>query len=325
MSNVQESRHEMTINYKPFGYLRRPNDAMAHIESEKGTTKMLVAPWELDNHCEVWDISWIKGATVSYHKHLKAHETFLVANGSIAFTLEDKRFVMRPGDMVHITPHMAHGLECLEDGTRVLSFFHNVGNFVYQQDESNLRKYSPELLEDAAFMSEFRARHGFIDADVPLVIDVENGVPNLRRLDEGVHNHQTKNGNHYLKVAPWETNNVYEAWEDHMLKVVEIEGHLHRYGWEVFIIITGRAELTIGEIKHIALPGDVLVVPPFAPHQMYALDDDGFTMLMFMQNYEFYRKRQKERVLEANEPEKYNDPDYFWAFHARHDSHEYNF
>ena len=322
MSGAREPRHDMTINSKPLGHLRRPDDVMARVEWEKGTMKMKVAPWELGGSSEIWDMSWFEGVAVSYHKHLDAYESFIATSGSIAFTVEGERFAMQPGDMVHVSPHLAHKVEFLEEGTSFLSFFHNVNYFALQADENTYRKYAPELLKDDAFVSEFWAKHNFIDVNPPADTESEDGKPYLRRQGESLFTRTDEVGIARLKVAPWECNDVYQVWELVMNKGPQISGHLHRYGWEVFLITQGAVEFTVGDSMQLAKPGDLVLVPPFTPHAMNMLDQDT-TALIFMQNYQFYRAKHEEYILRANEPEKYENPDILRSLREQYDNFEY--
>lgn len=324
MSGAREPRHDMTINSKPLGHFRRPADVVAQVEWEKGAMKMKVAPWELGGHSEMWDMSWFEGAVVSNHKHADAYESFLVTRGSIAFTVEGERILMRPGDMVHIPPHVAHKSEYLEEGTSFLSFFHNVNYFGLQADENTYRKYAPELLKDDAFVSEFWTKHNFIDVNAPPDTESEDGKPYLRRQGESLYTSIDEVGIARMKVAPWESDNVYQVWELVMNTGPLISGHLHRYGWEVFVMIQGAVEFTVGETMQLAKPGDVVLVPPFTPHAMNMLEQDT-TCMIYMQNYQFYRAKCEKAILRANEPEKYADPDFMRSLNEQYDSFEYEY
>ena len=57
--------------------------------------------------------------------------------------------------------------------------------------------------------------------------------------------------------------------------------HFHQDMQEVFIIITGRAKMKVGNQTVTLLPFDVVVVEPGEVHQMTALDKTKVTYLVF--------------------------------------------
>ena len=300
MSGAREPRHDMTINSKPLGPLRRSDDMLAKYDWEKGSLIMIVAPWEMGGTNEIWEMVWNKETPVGYHLHHDATETFFLTRGAAMFTVGGQKFLVQPGDMVHIPPYLPHGMEFLEQDTTWLTFFKGVGFFVIQMDDVALRAHLPDKLTDAAFIDDFGDHHDSYMALEPPV-PIENASPRaLRRKGEWLATHSDANADLYLKVAPWETDNVNQVWEMHMHEGAQVPLHVHYYGWETFFMTKGVSEFTVGEETKVARPGDLVLVPPYSPHTMRILEES--TWMCFFRNVPLYESLVEESFVLAQGP-----------------------
>jgi quercetin dioxygenase-like cupin family protein len=60
---------------------------------------------------------WLgKGAVVPMHHHENQQVTML-KSGALEFEMDGQRFVLHPGDVLVIPPHVPHRVEALEDST----------------------------------------------------------------------------------------------------------------------------------------------------------------------------------------------------------------
>ena len=63
-----------------------------------------------------------KGTRFPNHRHGATHEALFVVEGAISLALDDKDYLLTPGDYVNIPPGTAHGYEFLDHRGRLLSW-----------------------------------------------------------------------------------------------------------------------------------------------------------------------------------------------------------
>lgn len=84
--------------------------------NENITRKLAVGQNEM-----IGRLKLVKGAVVPPHKHVSEQIT-MVFSGALRFTIEEKDFVVRAGDVLIIPPNVVHSAVALEDTDDIDSF-----------------------------------------------------------------------------------------------------------------------------------------------------------------------------------------------------------
>lgn len=77
--------------------------------------------WIVNRECCGKILNLKKGFESSLHKHRKKDETFFVLDGIVLMELGKKKWVMNPGDSVHVPPNKYHGFSGLKN-SRIIEF-----------------------------------------------------------------------------------------------------------------------------------------------------------------------------------------------------------
>lgn len=75
------------------------------------------------------------------------------------------------------------------------------------------------------------------------------------------------------KVGNWETGGHYEVIIVELLSETETKWHVHKIGYETFIILEGAIKMLMKDgSEFTARKGDILFTPPNVPHKPIALE-----------------------------------------------------
>jgi len=102
-----------------------------------------------------------KGYRCSFHMHPKKDETFYLQSGLLRMKVEDKVYLMKPGDTLRLKPNTFHSFLGLENSVILeASTFHS--------DDDVVRKTESEMLEDDPWNYLFEKKHILVVGDIIL-------------------------------------------------------------------------------------------------------------------------------------------------------------
>lgn len=68
-----------------------------------------------DDQLMLVKVAFEKGAVGSLHHHRHIQITY-VSKGSFEVEVDGKKKILNTGDIFHVSPHLVHGVVCLEEG-----------------------------------------------------------------------------------------------------------------------------------------------------------------------------------------------------------------
>ena len=251
---------------------------------------------------------------IGYHEHTFGCETFLITNGQIEGCVLGQRFLMGPGDILHIQPYMGHAFKPASPGCRLNILFQtmdmaNTTARRFRVQENFPGKYEEPELQAALDKLYGRVPRTFPDA--PLVPAEQ--VAALRREGTGLLIHEAEGVTLRLKVGRWETHGEKEIWELVMQQGFGADHPALRPEPYFFYVTEGKVRFRIREAEDRVCEFDaeaqtLVNIPPLYPFSYEAAAPSRMLDL----DCAVFRQDLLEEIerLRAREPEKLNDADY---------------
>jgi quercetin 2,3-dioxygenase len=226
-----------------------------------------------------------KGATFPLHVHERGHEAILVLDGKLELWLNERGYLLSPGDYVNIPPKISHGYRMQGHHTRFLAWTN--GGTARQLHAILGEPYAPHMYPPgphAEISSEQMAR-AEAGADVKFVYS-EPPVSSpeklfLNTIPDGALPFVLESGEGQRLVAGDTLFNIIGQQNNSSGKFISImtEGpigeaipkHFHGNVMECFFCVEGCMTLWAGECEYQLLPGAFLHVPPGIVHA-YRMD-----------------------------------------------------
>lgn len=226
-----------------------------------------------------------KGATFPLHVHERGHEAILVLDGKLDLWLNDRGYLLSPGDYVNIPPNISHGYRIEGHHTRFLAWTN--GGTARQLHAALGEPHAPHMYPpgphariSSAQMAraEARADVKFVDSEPPAS---PVGKLSSNTIPDGASPFALESGEGQRLVAGDTLFNIVGQQNHSSGKFISImtEGpvgqaipkHYHEHIMECFFCIDGCLTLWAGESEYRLLPGDFLHVPPGIIHA-YRMD-----------------------------------------------------
>ena len=258
---------------------------------------------------------------VNYHEHSRGCETFFISRGQMECCVLGRRFLMNPGDLLHIQPFMGHAFKPAAPDTLLNILFQTMDMQNTTQARLHLQRNFPGTYESPELQPVLDAHYGKVPRSFPAAAHVPaEAVRELRRDGEGLLEHRYGAVTLRLKVGRWETAGEKEIWEYCVNRGVYAEWRALRPEWHMFYITGGKVAFKVWETKdacvEFAAGGQNLVrIPPFFPFRFEALEDSRLYDLdcgALLQDL-----LEEIDTLRANDPEKLADCDYMRSLYDR--------
>jgi len=250
-----------------------PENYLACLDEKDGKDYLYIMPIGASLNNEMSDVHYQKGANVVYHVHSSGYETFTIDRGSVQVTICGKQCIVDEGDMLHIMPYVPHGFTMLEEGTIWRELFSQIDMNHGIMNKRLLEKDSPEMLEDADFMAEYRSRLGTVRPGEPVVEKLDKTlVPQVRVKGSALKEFRFGYTNCKLKVGRWELGGEKEIWEYTFDEPCTLEWNVPHHDWDLFVVLEGRVQVEAARETFIAKKRDIINIPPYTRHKITILD-----------------------------------------------------
>ena len=120
-------------------------------------------------------------------------------------------------------------------------------------------------------------------------------------------------------VAPYTSNLINEVCEANYYPGNRVPYHEHATGYETFLVDNGSLEMTIRSRKAIMNTGDIVHIPPYTPHSVFALEENSIWRA-FHQGLEMTPNMMDERHMRDLYPALFFDPSFHKETSARRNS-----
>ncbi|MDR0491753.1 MAG: AraC family ligand binding domain-containing protein [Oscillospiraceae bacterium] len=108
-------------------------------------------------------------------------------------------------------------------------------------------------------------------------------------------------------IEPYGPHQINEAGEANYFTGNRVPYHEHSSGYETFLVDAGSVEIISRSRKAVAKKGDIVHIPPFAPHSIHILED-GTIWRAFHQGLGLFQSIIEERRVRDLHPDIYNAP-----------------
>lgn len=265
----------------------------------------------------VLDEIWHPGFAVSSHYHNEHSELFHVLAGKVEWIVNGEKREMGPGDTVYIPAEVIHATRVLGDEDVHIIMVQQPGGHEAHLEEE--QRYTPEQRAQPETLELLRSHYDFNPAPMPAKAVIappmaipESGVagprgvrPQLSTPRPAAHRfiikgegettvleHETSS----VKVNTDDTDGQYSFLDEIWHPTMVVEPHYHTYHAEVFYVVDGQLEWTVGGETRLMGPGDLVYIPPNTVHSVKVVGgvDEHNLMLFQPGGYEYYWRRNRQ-------------------------------
>jgi len=225
----------------------------------------------------VQDETWNPAFNVPLHFHKRHAEAFYILDGQVEWTVGGETHVMGAGDLVYIPPNTPHKVHVTGGKALHTLFFSSPGGY---EDQESLRGKFSEAQLDApatkAFADKVDDFHALPD-DTPIASDTAGPEP--RR---GVHHfalrghirkavNRSGNVTSLIPLSGDQSEGRYTFQDESWPADFNVELHYHKRHSEIFYLIDGQFEWTVGGETHLMHPGDLVYIPQNTAHKVHVV------------------------------------------------------
>lgn len=218
---------------------------------------------------EVWDPSF----KVPLHYHKRHAEVFYIVDGQVEWTVGGETHLMGPGELVYIPPNTPHKVHVVGGKPMHTLFLWTPGGY---EDQSEItKKFSREELDTPvakAFAAALGDFHPLPDDTVipALGSQPQRGVQHFA-LKDNTRSSFNPSGNVSSRIVlPGDASEGRFTIQDEIWPAdFDVRLHYHKHHWEVFYVLDGSIEWTVGGETHEMKTGDVVYVPANTPHKVH--------------------------------------------------------
>jgi quercetin dioxygenase-like cupin family protein len=263
------------------------------------------------------DEIWHPGFDVSPHFHIEHAETFYVLGGQVEWTVSGETHLMGPGDQVYIPPDTPHATRVVGNkDLHILMIAQPGGHEVHLEDE---QKYTPEQRAKPDIAELLHSHFDYNSTTMPktpVVFPPEivpaRGTPGptgIRPAQPAARPSAHKfalagkgeifypeNEISEIKLTSADTDGRYSFADEVWKPSMTVEPHYHESHAEIFYVIDGQVEWTVGGEKQVLSAGDLVYIPPNTVHSVKVLGDkDEHSLMLYTPGgYEYYWRHEAQ-------------------------------
>lgn len=237
---------------------------------------VIARPEELGQSASGVMLTGAKGVGFPLHRHRATHEALFVVEGAVSLALDDKAFLLTPGDYVNVPPCTAHGYEFLDHRGKLLSwsFGGDAGDAYVRLGKPYPGAVYPESNEPILWtLLDSSVDTELISQDLPrrdqwtakLATAPDGIVPFVLAAGEG---ERMIAGDQLYTLLGCQrhSSGVFISLLTEGPIGIPIPRHRHEKVTELFYCLNGEMEMFVEDGFVTLSPGDFLHVPPKTPH-----------------------------------------------------------
>jgi quercetin dioxygenase-like cupin family protein len=219
---------------------------------------------------EVWDPKF----DVPLHFHKRHAEVFYIVEGQVEWTVGGETQVMSAGDLVYIPPNTPHKVHVVGGKPMHTLFLFTPSGY---EDQGELaRQFGKEEL-NTPVAKAFAAKLGdFNPLPSDTVVSGDEGAEPHRgahhfALRSKIRTAVNSNGNVTSKIpiSGDDSEGRFTFQDENWPADFNVRLHHHKRHWEVFYLLSGEVEWTVGGETHVMQTGDVAYIPANTPHKVH--------------------------------------------------------
>lgn len=306
------------------------------------STELKLTSAMTDGRLNFIDEIWKPGFKVVPHFHTEHSEAFYVLSGQVEWTVNGETHVLGAGDLVHIPADAVHSVSVVgSEDVRTLMIYEPGG---YEEHLDEEQQYTPEQRKQREIIDRLRANFDFNPASPEVVAAVrpasqrgaaapperhagssvrlialapEPAMPHFSLRAKG-ETYQPENEVSEVKLSAVQTDGRYSFLDEIWKPGMAVPPHFHAEHTEVFYIVSGQVEWTVGGETQVLGPGDLVYIPADTVHSVTVVGDKDVQSLMLYNpgGYEYYWRREQQYT-----PDERKEPEIQRMLRAKSDFH----
>lgn len=286
------------------------------------TTEAKLSGPMTDGRFNYLDEIWKPGFVVRPHFHIEHAETFYILAGQVEWTVNGETQTMGPGDVVYIPPDTVHAVKVVgSQDVRTLMIYAPGGFDDHLEEE---QRYTPEQRKQPDTIATLRSHFDFNVTEMPKVAKQTAGFlappmnkPGVAPVIRPPQIAPQPSRHHFSLKAKGETFNPENEVSEVKLSAAITDGrysfldeiwkpgmavppHFHSAHAEIFYIVAGQVEWTVGGETQVLGAGDLVYIPPDTVHAVKVVGDKDVQSLMLYTpgGYEYHSRREAQYTAE---------------------------
>jgi quercetin dioxygenase-like cupin family protein len=279
-----------------------------------------------DGRLTFLDEVWKPGFAVVPHFHIEHAETFYVLSGQVEWTVNGETQQLGRGDLVYIPPDTVHAVKVLgTEDVRTLMIY-EPGDYEEHLDEE--QQYTPEQRKTPEIRQLLRSHFDFnpttmpnhVARPMPPSAPAVSGQPPVVRplqttpqpsrhrfvLRSKGETFTPANEISEVKLTGADTDGRYSFLDEIWKPGMAVPPHYHAAHTEVFYVVAGQVEWTVGGETQLLGAGDLVYIPSDTVHSVKVVGTEDVQSLMLYTpgGYEYHSRREAQYT-----PEQRKQPD----------------
>jgi len=256
---------------------------------DKGTIEKMaldLSAQDTEGLLTLQDEIWYPKFTVPLHYHEWHAEIFYVISGAAEWTIGGETHVVHAGELVYIPPNTPHKVHVVVGQPEHDLFISLPGGF--EQQEYTAKQFSEQELSTPAAKAMLADLADFHPLPDDTVIPPDDAGPGPHRdvhhfaLTGHVRVAHNPSGNVTSKIdlAGWQTDGRLTLQDEIWPADFNVELHYHKLHSEIFYVLGGAVEWTVGGETHVMHEGDLVYFPPDTPHKVHVVGGEPAHLLL---------------------------------------------
>jgi quercetin dioxygenase-like cupin family protein len=300
------SKEKHTI-YGPI--LIKPDDELNLLPLVETCAHVYILPEGRTIGNELGEVVYIKDATIPYHDHEWGYECFTIMGGEVDAYMNNKYFVLTPGDMFFIKPHVMHGFVSRTEGCRWRELFEDIRMYFGVDIEVKMheQKEYQDFKDDPASQERLMNALGDYYRDFPVFEEADKyTVPQVMPADAPIRVFETEIGRFDLRVPRWDYDGMKEVWDFRPKKGLKIDFTEPFEDYPLYIVIEGEMTVECDGKTYEGKTGDMLHIPPWHIHSV-SFPADGTVIQICNEQSELLHILEYFKAVSKNNPEDMKD------------------
>ena len=291
--------------------LIKPDDELNLLPLEETCAHCYILPEGRTIGNELGEVVYIKGATIPYHDHEWGYECFTIMGGEVDAYMNNKHFVLTPGDMFFIKPHVMHGFVSRTEGCRWRELFEDIRMYFGVDVEVKLQTQDEyrDFKNDPAGQERLMNALGDYYRDFPVFEEADKyTVPQVMPADAPIRVFETAIGRFDLRMPRWDYDGIKEVWDFRPKKGLSIGFTEPFEDYPLYVVIEGEMTVECDGKTYEGKAGDMLHIPPWHIHRI-SFPAEGAVIQICNEQSELLHILEHFKGVSKNDPDALKDWD----------------
>jgi quercetin dioxygenase-like cupin family protein len=252
-------------------------------KEENVTPEVIVSALDTEASLSAIDEVWNTKFTTTPHYHKIHAETFYIVSGKAEWTVGGETKVVGAGDCVHIPVYTVHSVKVVGDADLHTVMIYQPGGFEAQMDlEASL---TPEQRKDPNISKLMMKLADVYEAKAGDPVADSQKARNITKYFSFAATRPSydDDGLSDVAVASIDGGGRIDLQDEKWNANFKVGPHFHKLHAELFYILDGRVEWTVGGETHEMSPGDAVYIPANTVHSAKSLDGKVLhTLLLYL-------------------------------------------